>query len=1212
MRRIVLFLLIVASITFASCLKGVNFGENDVSVWVVINLDSQREVQQEKGFSGTVHVLKIKGCGGDSGYTSIPVRTGPLEFVSFHSQDRDLIVSFHTIIPVNPISTVRGNRINVLFMKSRRRYDFAFTPDMTLGDTIKFLAEIIGVNVSISKDIISTKLPSMKLSNVTPEDALRTVFMSLGVSYTYFPDGTMYVGPNEEDIRKKFLQFWGVEKEEDLIREAKGGILGKLERKTTLFMVGGREAEDFITAIEGEPKRKGYAVVLVDDKNAVQTVLEKIIGKDVEVITTLPGSAVVLVGSDEVLSRARRVLHNLNLIAREKPKTIVTQAVEVRDVESAKTVISTLVPDVTLISLPDERILLSGEKEAVSTALSALKIAGLLGRKRVIKAEEIYDIVRVKNVEDTVDALKVVFGDELSVKALGENVLLKGRREVVEEAKKFIEKLSKVSEKITTEIVKVPDPDAASQFLSSLFPNLKVIPGKGEIVLSGKVEDIEKAKEILGKLKLGEEEERIEMISVENPDLVSKAISEVFENVKVIRFDDRLILKGKEEDLKAVLDFIKELSGSWKGEKEAMKIVDMPNVTDEQLSALSGVLKDVKIVRVPGTERILVIGISEEAVEKAIKTMKEALKGLEREKPLVRDGKVFISVEGEELGKVVRKVLEGFGKSVVLVDEIATPVNMTLSGVGLEEFERIVERFGVTLREENGVVYVERKKVEKKEEIVEKPEEKEEEKPVEKPTETVLPPEEKKPEKEKLVVELEGDLLNVKSDGAILKDVISKVAEKKGISVVFVETPSVPVTFDLKGVTFGDFLRTVESFGYVLEEKDGVYYVERKKPEVMEIEPTPTTLMDIRMEDGKVVVNVENLSLMKLVKDVSKLLGKSIVFVDVPQESVTLNVKDMKFEDLEKLLEKFGYGLEEIDGVYYLVKKGKSVVSKISYGYEKLKSLVSQVGGEIFYDDTTGVVMVRNLNVGAYDLVKNYISQLKETPPQVAIEVKIIEESSAEDMSNSTQFGMSSDMGNLSFVQSGGAFVGNLNLSLSVLSSVNYESYLKGLLGGDVTFSKTSSMSRSKAKILASPSITAMSGEKAKIEIGGDRTLIITGAGTESVMTMKFPKGVTLEITPYVRPDGKIDMFINVRVEEVTGNYPEFETNRRSANTRVAVNSGDTIVIGGLTREEEVKSVEKIPILGDLPIIGALFRSETTRKEVKNLTIFITAKVVKK
>ncbi len=1211
MRRIVLFLILLASVTFASCLKGVDFGENDVSVWVVINLDSQREVQQEKGFSGTVHVLKIKGCGG-SGYTSIPVRTGPLEFVSFYSQDRDLIVSFHTIIPINPISTVRGSRINVLFMKSRRRYDFAFTPDMTLGDTVKFLAEMMGVNVSISKNIIPTKLPSMKLTNVTPEDALRAVFMSLGVSYTYFPDGTMYVGPSEEDIRKKFLQFWGVEKEEDLIREAKSGILGKLERKTTLFMVGGREAKEFISAIEGEPKRKGYAVVLVSDKNAVQNVLEKIIGKDVEVITTLPGSAVVLVGKDEAILRARRVLSNLNLIAKEKPKTIVTQAVEVRDVESAKSVISTLVPDVTAISLPDERILLSGEKGAVSTALEALKISGLLGRKRVIREEEIYEIVRVKNVEDTVEALKVVFGDELNVKALGENVLLKGRREVVEEAKKFIEKLSEVSEKIATEVLEVPDPDTASRFLSTLFPNLKVIPGKGEVVLSGKVSDIEKAKEILGKLKFGEEKEKVEMISVENPDLVSKAISEVFESVKVIRFDDRLILKGKEEDLKAALDFVKELSGSWKGRKEAMKIVDMPNVTDEQLSALSEVLKDVKIVRVPGTERILIIGSSEDAIEKSIETMREALKGLEKKELFVRDGKVFMSVEGEELGKVVRKVLESFGKSVVLVDEIATPVSMSLSGVKFEEFERIVARFGVNLREEDGVVYVEKKKEEKKEKIVEKPEKKKEEKPTEKPTETVLPPEGKKIEKEKIVVEVEGDLLNVKSNGAVLKDVISKVAERKGMSVVFVDSPDIPVTFDLKGVTFEDFLKTVESFGYVLEKKDGVYYVQKKKSEVMEVEPTPTTLMDIRMEDGKIVVNVENLPLMKLVKDVSKLLGKSIVFVDVPQESITLNVKDMKFEDLEKLLEKFGYELEEIDGVYYFVKKGKSVVSKISYGYEKLKSLVGQVGGEIFYDDTTGIVMVRNLSVGAYDLVKNYISQLKETPPQVAIEVKIIEESSSEDMSDSSQFGMSSDIGGLRFVQSGGAFVGNLNLNLGVLSATNYESYLKGLLGGDVTFSKTSSMSKSRAKILASPSITTMSGEKAKIEIGGDRTVVITGAGTENVMTMKFPKGVTLEITPYVRPDGKIDMFINVRVEEVTGNYPEFETNRRSANTRVAINSGDTIVIGGLTREEEAKSVEKIPILGDLPIIGALFRSETIRKEVKNLTIFITAKVVRK
>ncbi len=146
-----------------------------------------------------------------------------------------------------------------------------------------------------------------------------------------------------------------------------------------------------------------------------------------------------------------------------------------------------------------------------------------------------------------------------------------------------------------------------------------------------------------------------------------------------------------------------------------------------------------------------------------------------------------------------------------------------------------------------------------------------------------------------------------------------------------------------------------------------------------------------------------------------------------------------------------------------------------------------------------------------------------------------------------------------------------------------------------------------KSKILASPNVTTMNGKKAVIEIGGQK-IFVTSDGTRLV----YPIGVKLEITPYVRADNKIDLLVNVSISDVLGSPPEITQNKRSATTRVVIDNGQTLVIGGLMKQSDSKSVEKLPILGDLPIIGWLFRKETVSKETKNLVIFITAKVVGK
>jgi general secretion pathway protein D len=118
--------------------------------------------------------------------------------------------------------------------------------------------------------------------------------------------------------------------------------------------------------------------------------------------------------------------------------------------------------------------------------------------------------------------------------------------------------------------------------------------------------------------------------------------------------------------------------------------------------------------------------------------------------------------------------------------------------------------------------------------------------------------------------------------------------------------------------------------------------------------------------------------------------------------------------------------------------------------------------------------------------------------------------------------------------------------------------------------------------------------------------------------------GVILNATPTVGPDGySIDLVLAPEVSELEGwinygstfgtfvfNIPQPIFNTRKVTTTIVIWDGQTVVMGGLIREQLTKHKDKIPLLGDLPLIGRLFRSDGEYSQKKNLMIFVTARLV--
>jgi len=171
-------------------------------------------------------------------------------------------------------------------------------------------------------------------------------------------------------------------------------------------------------------------------------------------------------------------------------------------------------------------------------------------------------------------------------------------------------------------------------------------------------------------------------------------------------------------------------------------------------------------------------------------------------------------------------------------------------------------------------------------------------------------------------------------------------------------------------------------------------------------------------------------------------------------------------------------------------------------------------------------------------------------------------------------------------------------------------------------------LSDANTKILARPKVLTLNNETAIIELTAETAVasITTIASSEGVATEasntaeRIETGITLKVTPQINKDGYITMRIEPTVIvpvlskffQGSGTDAKFvDPQTRSAETTVMVKDGETVVIGGLISKNDTHSAEKVPFLGDIPILGAAFRYKETDEEDKELIIFITPRIAK-
>ena len=432
--------------------------------------------------------------------------------------------------------------------------------------------------------------------------------------------------------------------------------------------------------------------------------------------------------------------------------------------------------------------------------------------------------------------------------------------------------------------------------------------------------------------------------------------------------------------------------------------------------------------------------------------------------------------------------------------------------------------------------------------------------------------------------------------------VLKLISKKSGLNIVAGKNVSGKVTIFLKDVEVRDALNIIlsaNSLGYI--EKDGIIHVMTDRDYELIIGKKFGDKSESKIIKLEYAAAADTLPILNQMKSV---VGK--VLAD--EQSNTLVLVDTRdnLRDMEALIKKIDV----------------RVTTKVfDLNYSKAEELEKQVSevltknlGSIKIDTRTNKVIIKD-TPKKIEEIKSIIDAFDERHKEVLIEAKIVK------VILSEQFKMGVDWEYIFSQYHNLHYFGNFDimsatdkfskLSVGTLESDGYSAFIEVL----ETIGETNTLS--------SPRITAINNEEAKILVGSSEPYVTTtttttasGPSTTAETVNFIDVGVKLYVTPTINQDNFVTMKIKPEVSSVNTYLTTSENNRipivesSEAETSIMVKDGVTIVIGGLIKDEKIKTINKTPLLGDIPVLGALFRNIDDLERKTELIIFLTPHII--
>ncbi|WP_026376909.1 type IV pilus secretin PilQ [Aestuariibacter salexigens] len=491
---------------------------------------------------------------------------------------------------------------------------------------------------------------------------------------------------------------------------------------------------------------------------------------------------------------------------------------------------------------------------------------------------------------------------------------------------------------------------------------------------------------------------------------------------------------------------------------------------------------------------------------------------------------------------------------------------------------------------------------------------------------------------------------------------------------LFIQMPATAIAddqlFQLDVVEFGTPITLIETFQ---EDKDGriemlttgaTRFTQQRDGNslIVEIQPVSEQEQQQQQTDslysGKPIsLDFQDVPVRQVLQIIAQVNGFNLVTTDTVSGNVTINLNSVPWDQaLDMILKIKGLG-KRLEGNILLIAPSEELsaretqelqsqqqvqelaplrIANVTVNYAKAEEMATllrnaeggilSARGTVSVDERTNTLLIRDTQE-SIDEARALIEALDIPVRQVLIESRMVTVRDNVDEQLGVRWGFTDQQnddgvsGSLQGAETvaGGvipALSDRLNVNLPVTSAAGRIGFqVASLVDGTILDLELSALeSENKGEIIASPRITVANQQEAYIEQGTEIPYVqATSSGATSV---EFKKAVlSLKVTPHITPDNRIILNLVVtqdtRGETLqTSTGPAVAIDTQEISTQVLVNNGETIVLGGIFQQQSTQAESKVPLFGDLPVVGALFRNKQVLDQKRELLIFVTPKIL--
>ena len=566
----------------------------------------------------------------------------------------------------------------------------------------------------------------------------------------------------------------------------------------------------------------------------------------------------------------------------------------------------------------------------------------------------------------------------------------------------------------------------------------------------------------------------------------------------------------------------------------------------------------------------------------------------------------LLDFKNAEVKDVFRGLAKKYNLNIFVDDAIAQRITLHLSNISVENaIQFIAEENGLVLTCDNGIY-------------------------------KIMLPEIPKPQPKPLLIDYKDALLSLNIENEPLEKVVQRLSEISQRSILLNHGTSGSISGQLQSVPFETGLQLLmKTNGFVVREKNGVFIIERDglARSGSSKESGPSFWIDV--QDSLISLDVSNANLTDVILEISNQLDVDIFTYGKIEGQINAHCSLVPFESvLAYLFKGTNYTFRKEDNIYFIGDKGVSGIGSIRLirlNYIKAEGIVELLPPSIARNATLQVIKEHNalMVVGAQDMIREteaFIKEMDYPIPQILIEAIVVDFSTSDIGELGVTASWTADGSDTSGTINAGSLFPALNISASgdlINEAIDFHAPRLGIkkigkLPNNFVLGLKALETQGKAKIRSRPQIATLNGHSASIKIGTTQYYQlesfqpIVGGNTAFTQTSqrfeKITAEISLTIVPWVSASGEITTEIKPEFSTPRGFDPKIPPtiDHRILESTVRLRDGETIVLGGLTKESDTESVQKIPFLGDLPIIGRLFQNKSHNKGQDELMIYIT------